>query len=202
MAKELNIPYERAWCMIHKIRTAMAYRDMQYPLSGTIEMDEVYSGSPDPGRKRGRGTRRAKAIFAVSVTDDNKPRFARIQMIKRLDGRSVKAFALSRIARGSTVRSDGLHVYRCLTRLGILHDPAVTSHTARNKHLRWIHIVISNAKAFVTGTFHGLDKKHLQRYLDEFCYRFNRRYHEKELFDRLLLACANAPHVNYDELTR
>jgi transposase-like protein len=201
LAKELDISYERAWLMMHKIRAAMAYRDIQYTLNGTVEMDEAYYGAPDPGR-RGRSTRRTKAIVAVSVTDNNKPRFVKIQTIKRLDGRAVKAFALSRIARGSTIRTDGLHAYRCLTRFGFSHDPAVTSKKARKKHLRWIHIVISNAKAFVTGTFHGLDSKHLQRYLDEFSYRFNRRQHERELFDRLLLACASAPCTTYDELIR
>jgi len=52
------------------------------------------------------------------------------------------------------------------------------------------------------GTFHGLDEKHIQRYLDEFCYRFNRRYREAELFDRLLTAGVAAPPLTYDELTR
>lgn len=201
LSKELDISYDKAWLMVHKIRAAMAYRDTLYRLDGIVEMDDAYFGAPAPG-KRGRGTRRAKAIVAIGLTKDNKPRFVKIQTIKRLDARSVKAFATSGIARGSIVRTDGLHVYRCLSELGFSHEATVASDKVNGGLLHWVHIVISNAKAFMTGTFHGLDDKHIQRYLDEFCYRFNRRYREAELFDRLLLACASAPSVTYDELTR
>jgi len=201
LSKELDIPYERAWLMMHKIRTAMAYRDTLYRLDGTVEMDEAYFESPDPGR-RGRSTRRVKALVAVGLTEDNKPRFANIQTIKRLDARCVKAFATSRIVPGSTIRTDGLHVYRCLAKSGFSHEITVASGKPKGDLLHWVHIIISNAKAFITGTFHGLDDKHIQRYLDEFCYRFNRRHREAELFDRLLLACASAPPLTYDELTR
>lgn len=201
LSKELNIPYDRAWLMLHKIRNAMAYRDMLYQLDGIIEMDEAYFGAPDPGR-RGRSTRRAKAIVAVGLTDNGKPRFTKIKMIKRLDRRSVKAFVIPQIAQWSTIRTDGLNVYHCLAQLNFSHEGTVLAGKVSEKLLHWTHIVISNAKTFVAGTFHGLDGKHLQQYLDEFCYRFNRRRREAELFDRLLLACATAPPLTYDELTR
>ncbi len=200
LSKELDIPYNRAWFIMHKIRFAMAYRDSQYQLTGIVEMDEAYFGTPDRER-RGRGTRRTKALVAVGLTQDNKPRFAKIKIIKRLDARSVEAFAVSQIAQGSTIRIDGLNVYRSLAGLGFSHDATVISGKINDSLLHWIHITISNAKSFVIGTFHGLTKKHYQQYLDEFCYRFNRRYHEAEMFDRLLLACAIAPPITYDELT-
>jgi len=200
LSKELNIPYNRAWLMMHKIRTSMAYRDTLYKLSGIVEMDDAYFEAPVSG-KRGRGTRRIKAIVAVGLTEDGKPRFVKIQTIKRLDARCVKAFAISGITKGSTIHTDGLHVYRCLSEIDFFHKATVTTNKTSGDLLHWVHIVISNAKAFITGTFHGLDDKHIQRYLDEFCYRFNRRYREAELFDRLLLACATSPPITYDELT-
>jgi transposase-like protein len=200
LSKELNIPYARAWLMIHKIRSAMAHRDLQYKLDGIVEMDETYFGSPDRG-KRGRSTRRTKAIVAVGVTGDNKPRFAKIATVRRLDSRTVKAFARPNIAKGSMIRTDGLNIYRGLAKIGFSHQPTVNPGKADGDLLHWTHVIISNAKAFILGTFHGLGKKHLQDYLNEFCYRFNRRYRDAELFDRLLLACASAPHKSYDELT-
>jgi len=200
LSKELNIPYNRAWLMLHKIRVAMAYRDKLYQLDGTVEMDEAYFGAPDPGRK-GRSTRRVKALVAIGLTEDNRPRFIKIQTIKRLDARCVKGFAISQIAQNSTIRTDGLHVYRCLANLSFSHEATVASGKAKGDLLHWVHIIVSNAKTFVTGTFHGLAEKHIQRYLDEFCYRFNRRHREAELFDRLLLACATALPITYDELT-
>jgi transposase-like protein len=199
LGKELGIPYTRAWLMLHKIRAAMAHRDLRYMLDGIVEMDEAYFGAPEPG-VRGRGTGRAKAIVAVSLSDEGKPRFARIQVVRRIDARRVKKFAAAAIAPGSTIRTDGLNVYRCLEKRYI-HKPVIATKTGKEGILKWVHVIISNAKAFITGTFHGLDSKHLQRYLDEFCYRFNRRTREPELFDRLLLACASAPPITFDELT-
>jgi len=201
LSKELDIPYDRAWLMMHKIRSAMAYRDTLYQLNGTVEMDDAYFGAPSPGR-RGRSTQRTKAFIAVGLTKDNKPRFIKIKTIKRLDARSVKSFVVPQIAQGSTIRTDGLRVYQCLTNLGFFHEATVVFDKANGDILHWVHIIISNAKAFIIGTFHGLGKKHIQSYLDEFCYRFNRRQHEAELFDRLLLACATAPPITFDELTQ
>jgi len=62
------------------------------------------------------------------------------------------------------------------------------------------NILISNAKAFILGTFHGIGRKHLQAYLDEFCYRFNRRNWEFQLFDRLATACVASKSVAFSEL--
>lgn len=200
LKKELGIPYDRAWLMLHKIRSAMAHRDSQYRLNGVVELDEAYFGAPDPG-KSGRGTGRVKALVAVSVTPNGKPRFTKIQKVSRLDARRVKRFAADWIELGSTVHTDGLNIYRCLSK-HYAHEPVVATGQPKEKLLKWVHVIISNAKAFITGTFHGLDTKHIQRYLDEFCYRFNRRYREAELFDRLLAACAGSPPLTYDELTR
>ena len=68
--------------------------------------------------------------------------------------------------------------------------------------LPWVHTIISNAKAFVLGTYHGIGPKHLQVYLDEFCYRFNRRFWEDQLFNRMLAACMNCETITFGELTQ
>jgi transposase-like protein len=177
----------------------MACRDAEYQLEGTVEIDEAYFGAPDRG-KRGRGTRRAKALVALSLTPDSKPRFLKIRTVKRLDARSVKSFAGTAITPGSTVRTDGLNVYQGLSEQGFLHTATIAPGKTKDDVLYWTHIVISNAKTFIAGTFHGLDEMHIQRYLDEYCYRFNRRHREAELFDRLLFACASAPPAALSEL--
>jgi hypothetical protein len=76
---------------------------------------------------------------------------------------------------------------------------SVSQHGAADTHGQspWV----STAKVFIVGTFHGLGDRHIQQYLNEFCYRFNRRHRENELFDRLLRACATAPQITHDELT-
>lgn len=199
LTKELGIPYDRAWLMLHKLRSAMGNRDKQYRLQGTIELDEAYFGAPVPG-KRGRSTKRPKALVAVSVGSNGKPLFVKIQIVQRLDHRCVKLFAKNNIESGSHIQTDGLSAYTCLTE-GYVHNPVIAKGKPKDALLKWAHVVFSNAKAFIEGTFHGLDAKHMQRYLDEFCYRFNRRYKEDELFDRLLAACCEAPPITLDELT-
>ena len=67
--------------------------------------------------------------------------------------------------------------------------------------MNWLHIIIGNAKAFVLGTFHGLGKKHLQSYLDEFCYRFNRRFVHGEIFSRLAFAVTASLPLRFADLT-
>jgi len=200
LSKELNIPYARAWLMLHKIRDAMAQRDALYRLDGVVEMDEAYFGGPDSG-KRGRGTRRAKAIVALGLREDGKPRFVKMRKVRRLDTRSVNAYARAGIARGSTIRTDGLNVYNELSTRGFRHEATIAPGRGKDDVLHWTHTIISNAKAFISGTFHGLDDQHIQSYLGEFCYRFNRRHREPELFDRLLTACVTAPPMTRDELT-
>jgi len=200
LSKELSVPYDRAWLMLHKIRAAMAHRDAEYKLDGIVELDESYIGAPDEGR-RGRGTRRAKAIVALELTANGRPRFVKMRIAKRLDARSVKSFATGGIVPGTTTRTDGLNIYNGLGKLGFIHEATIAPGKTKDDMLYWTHIMISNAKAFILGTFHGLEDMHIQRYLDEFTYRFNRRYREGELFDRLLFACASAPPATLAELT-
>ncbi|MBQ8587112.1 MAG: transposase, partial [Oscillospiraceae bacterium] len=59
-----------------------------------------------------------------------------------------------------------------------------------SEHLKWLHRIVGNAKAFINGTYHGTSTKHLQMYLSEYCYRFNRRSFGGAIFDRLLIAIA------------
>jgi hypothetical protein len=67
--------------------------------------------------------------------------------------------------------------------------------------LKWLHTIIGNTKAFVSGTFHGLGRKHLQSYLDEFCYRLNRRYMGGDIFCRLLFAATQSSPLRFADLT-
>jgi hypothetical protein len=80
------------------------------------------------------------------------------------------------------------------------HQPKKFEAQTGNEHLRRLHTIVSNAKRFILGTYHGLGGKHFQAYLDEFCYRMNRRFVASQLFDRLLCACASTATVTYQML--
>jgi hypothetical protein len=68
--------------------------------------------------------------------------------------------------------------------------------------LPWVHRVISNPKAVIRGAHRGVSEKHLQSYLSEICYRFNRRFWERELFDRLIKACVSTGSITYSQLIK
>ena len=102
---------------------------------------------------------------------------------------SVRKFAHAAIADGSEIHSDGYCSY-ILALEGYTHEHK--PYDSDSGLLHWLHIVISNAKAFILGTYHGLPKKHFQSYLDEYSFRFSRRGFSGALVDRLALAVSRS----------
>ena len=193
LSRQLELGYRTAWTMLHKLRKAMGQRDERYTLTGSIEMDDAYFGGKGKG-KMGRGT--AKTPVVVMVEDRGEHAgFIGIKALSAVSKVQLTAAAKAKIARGQHVHTDGWTGYNGLSGLG--HDhlaEKVLPHQAPEK-LPWVHIAISNAKRFLLGTYHGVSRKYLQAYLDEFSYRFNRRAWEPTLTSRLLTACVSANPV-------
>src|SRR4051794_34201885 len=103
---------------------------------------------------------------------------------RRLLGRRARPFVAAAIAAGGTVVSDGWPGYRRLKE--VKHDPRVVGDAPAHTVLPWVHRVFANAKRWALGVYHGLREEHLQAYLDEFVFRFNRRRTPHAAFDRLL----------------
>jgi transposase-like protein len=200
LSKDIEVSYPTAWLILHKIREAMKNRDESYHLCGIVEMDEAYFGGSDEDGKRGRGTNKTKALIGLSLNKDGSPKYAKMEVISDLKGKTILDFAERTVASGSSINSDAYRSYNALKekyehkpkKFNLIEDPC---------HLKWLHVIVSNAKAFIQGTFHGLDEKHFQRYLDEFCYRFNRRGFEGQGFFRLLNSCVDSNTITYNELT-
>ena len=201
LKSKLGVSYTTAWVMSNKIRFAMGKRDAEYDLSGVVEIDDAFFGASSEGGKRGRGTDKTAVLVSVSLTDEGKPKFAKMEVVETLDGETVTEFANNFLAKGSEVRTDGLPIYSPLANNGYLLVQKNYDPKKQPEHLHWTHIFISNAKAFIDGTFHGLDPLHMQRYLDEFCYRLNRRWFTSDIFSRLVNACIHAGKITYYELT-
>jgi transposase-like protein len=208
--------YKTAWLMAHKVRKAMADRDAGYSLAGLVEMDETFFGPK--GRKKGRGSERKSTVLcAVSLYRDKKgeekPGFAHMQVVDDASADTVEDF-LDRLGCGAsteegkqllqTIRTDGWKSYGTAAKnRGLKHFKVILRDPkSAGKLLPWVHRVISNVKAVIKGTHRGVSEKHLQSYLSEVCYRFNRRFWEKELFDRLVQACISTETLTYKELTQ
>lgn len=201
ISEELGISYKTAWLMLQKIRKAMGDRDSQYMLGGIVELDDFFLGAPTEGGKRGRGTEKSLVLAGLSLNNQGYPLFLKMQVVPDVKGVTLAEFAHSVIESGSKISSDAYRSYLKLAKEGYEHEPKDFDPKQNPDHLKWLHTVISNAKAFIAGTFHGFDKKHLQAYLKEFCYRFNRRRFKGELFNRLLTCCLKTSTVTFAELT-
>lgn len=198
--EELGVSYKTAWLILQKIRRAMGNQDSQYMLSGIVELDDFFLGAPTEGGKRGRGTDKTLVIAGLSLSKQGYPLFLKMQVAPDLKGGTLADFAHSFIDSGSRISSDAYRSYLKLAKEGYSHEPKEFNPKENPDHLKWLHTVVSNAKAFIAGTFHGLERKHLQLYLHEFCYRFNRRRFKGELFNRLLTCCLSTSTVTFAEL--
>jgi transposase-like protein len=183
----LEVNYRTALRLLRKIREAMRAQDANYQLSGLVEMDDAYFGGRKAGTD-GRGTGKVKVAIALSTDEKGRPRHLRMKVIEKVSIEEIHRVAVECIAKGSTILSDGHVSYKQLKNMGYQHISKNYYKEDKDEFLKWLHTVISNAKAFVEGTYHGLGSEYLQTYLNEFCYRFNRRFFAKELFGRLLNA--------------
>lgn len=199
ISREFPVSYPTAWTMLQKIRQAMEQRDDQYQLAGIVELDEAYFGAPTTGQKRGRGTQRSAVLVSLAVSADGHPRFANLHPVPDLHRSTIEDYLEEQTAETSEIHTDALSTYQGLT---IRAHRWVKAYQADlSEAFRWLHTVISNAKAFIAGTYHGIGAKHLSAYLAEYCYRFNRRFWQDQLFDRLLYASVHGQPVTYTELT-
>lgn len=185
----IQVSYPTAWLILHKIREAMAKKDEDYTLNGTVLVDDAFFGGVVEGKKRGRGTEKANVLVAVSLSKDDTPLFAKMALVENMKKETVAAAIENMIDSGSTIRSDAHKTLINLKEFN--HEVIVASKNKEqaNEILHWVNVIISNAKAYILGTYHGLPKKYLQRYLNEFCYRLDRRFCEQVIFYKLVNAC-------------
>ena len=186
LMRQLHVTYKTAWYLLQRIREAMGNADENCLLQGIIELDDTYFGGPGSSGKRGRGTNKTKVLVAVSKDDKGRPKRLKLRVVKDLKGKTIGRFAIENIAEGSVINSDAYRSYRKPLKDKWLHQWQVFD--ADSEVLAWLHIIVSNIKTSVQGTFHGLDEKYLQRYLNEATFRFNRRFQLPSLFDQLLNA--------------
>jgi len=192
--------YSTAWTWLHKLRRAMV-RPGRDRLSGTVEVDETYWGSEEEGMI-GRQTE-DKALIAVAVEDTGK-KIGRIRMkrIPDTNRKTLHGFITEMVEPGSTIRTDGLQSYRDL--LGYVHDRQIQSHQDAGEHLLpCVHQVVSLLKRWLLGTHQGgIGHAHLDYYLDEFTFRFNRRNSKSrgKLFYRLLQQAVQVDPVTYAQM--
>ena len=207
--------YQPIWCMVHKIRASMGLRDDNYILCGTLELDEgffsvdVPEDRKDEPEKRGRGSQ-SKATVLVMVEsepdienpDKGKGRKAgclKMKVIPDLKSATVTERVKEHVSPEACLDTDDSTSYVNLKDIAVEHRPLkVADRKQVGKVFPWVHIAIANAKRWLLANHHGIKEEYLQFYLNEFCYRFNRRYLGEALLDRLMLcAISNKNEFRY-----
>jgi len=217
LADQLGLTYKTAWLLIQKLRRSMVDPDRE-PLEGVVEVDQAEipfrAGDTffDPGNS-------GKILIAGAVevidrdTGQAKPRREKAKYLDTLSGRirlamiadnsaaSIEAFVRANVKRGTTLLTDGHASYPGLT--DYRHDPRVVGKMAAHVVLPWVHRVFSLVKRWGLGTYHGLRRKHVDTYLNEFVFRYNRRFYRHASFETILgLASHHEPASYWDIIGR
>lgn len=195
--------YQTAWVWLHKLRRAMV-RPGRELLTGPVEVDETYVGAPEQdvhGREAPD-----KSIIAIAA-EDRGARMGRIriQVIPNCSADSLLPFVANNVEPGSAVRTDGWLGYSGLTTMGFLHTIISLRAKRRPAHelLPHVHRVASLLKRWLLGTHQGgIHQHHLDYYLDEFTFRFNRRTSRSRglLFYRLMEQAASTGPAPYHSI--
>ena len=199
--------YETAWTMLHRLRRAMVRRERDL-LKGEVEVDETYLAISEREKPRARGKSNTSKILVAIGVEILKPKgFGRIRL-RRIDNDSdecVIPFVRDNIEPGSLVRTDGSAAYRTLAKLGYDHNRQVMlgAETPAHATMPGVHRVASLVKRWILGTHHGaVQPGHLDAYLDEFVFRFNRRSSNSRgmLFYRLMQQAVVTEPVTYQNV--
>jgi transposase-like protein len=187
--------YRTAWNWLHKLRRAMV-RPGRDGLSGTVEMDEVYIGGERPG-KRGRGAAGKALVLVAAPVDGSKIGRIRLARVTDASAPVLAQATLAAVSLGSQVLTDGWSGYAMLRAKGCRHAVVRESAVVGDNLLPRANRVAALLQRWLLGTHQGaVAAAHLDYYLDEFTFRFNRRTSGSRglLFQRLVeQALALAP---------
>jgi transposase-like protein/predicted RNA-binding Zn-ribbon protein involved in translation (DUF1610 family) len=219
--------YETAFQTLHKLRAAMVRpgRD-RIGAEWPVEVDETYVGGATQGEGRGRH-HKTLVVGIVEVRprrrapgpDPNLPSGQRpkhrgghgrgfiagrlrLQVIPNRTQETLEPLVMANVQPGTEVRTDGWTGYDNLQKLGYRHNSVSVQgdHVKMDQHLPMIHIVFGNLDAWLLGTHHGVSPKHLQSYLNEFVFRFNRRFWPMVAFDSVLKIATRVGAATYRDL--
>ena len=195
--------YQTAWTWLHKLRRAMV-RPGRERLEGCVEVDETYLGGAEEG-VHGRETEN-KAIVAVAAEEDGRG-IGRIRLRRLADvsADSLRPFVEQCVTPGAVVHTDGWPAYNGIEAKGYTHKVTVLSQHDEPAHqlMPRVHRVASLLKRWLLGTHQGaVSEKHLDYYLDEYTFRFNRRRSRARglLFYLLLQNAVAVDPVPYSQL--
>jgi hypothetical protein len=189
LKRQLGVNYKTAWSIKHKLLQGMKEYNDQIPISGTIQLDDVYWGGEHRGGKRGRGSEnKTPFVAAVSLDEESHPIAMKMTVVDAFRKNTISDWAQKHLVAGSEVTSDKLACFTAVTAADCGHIRIKCGGNLElldSEYFKWVNTMIGNVKTALTGTCHAIDPKHLPRYLAEFCFRFNHRFNLRKLLPLL-----------------
>ena len=194
-AMELNrhvgVSYPTAWLMQHKIMTAMATREAQRRLSGTVQVDDAYLGGERAGGKRGRGSEKEVLfVAAVSLKGAGNPLYFKVTPVPGFTSDAISKWVSANLSPGADVPSDGLACLAAVTEAGCTYRAEVVAQRKPRDlpQFEWVNPVLGNLKTTASGAYKAFGyRKYADLYLGAFTYRFNWRFDLADLVVRLVV---------------
>ncbi|GAA3929061.1 IS1595 family transposase [Litoribacillus peritrichatus] len=201
LKRELDVNYDTAWKLKHKLLQAMKESDDKHSLRGIVQIDDVYWGGKRRGGKRGRGAEgKTSFVAAVSVNPDGHPQKMRMTVVDGFTNDAIEQWSNRHLAPESTVISDKLACFSSTETAGCYHFGLKTSGNYElmdSPLFKWVNVMIGNVKNSLKGSCHSINPKHLPRYLAEYCFRFNHRFNLREMLPKLAQVAVRTPAMPY-----
>lgn len=206
MRRQLGLKnYRPVWEMMHKIRAAMGQRDDRYGLEGMVEFDEGYFSVPvkkGTKLKRGKGSQRRASVAVMAESTpledlrtkkkSSHCRYFKMKVLSGQEAKDINEVVKNDLSEQTIVFSDKATNFVDIAGFVEGHVIEYSDEHTSKKTLRWVHIAIANAKRMFLGIYHWFHGSRLQNYLNEFCYKLNRRHFGGRKFERLATAIASS----------
>jgi ribosomal protein L37E len=194
--------YEPVFKMYHKIRVVMGKRDDFYKLEDMVEYDEAFvekavDKKTKANLKAGRGSQKQSTVAVMAESTiledintgklEKSCRYFKMKKIKNLEAKTAEDIIKDFVDKDTVLQTDKSTTFTNLSNCIDIHVKEISGTNEGKFNLKWVHIAISNLKKHLQ-TYHMITERMMQNYLDEFCYKLNRRYFGQKLFDRLIIA--------------
>jgi transposase-like protein len=205
LQRELEVGYKTAWLMLQKLRDATVRAD-RGRLCGVVEVDETYIGGEESGVSGRQLIGKALVVIAVEL-DGKKVGRVRLREVPDASANSLVGFVSSVVEAGALVHTDDWSGYNGIQAAGFRHQVTLVCGEPQRavKLLPRVHLVASLLKRWLGATHQGrVEKAHLQAYLDEYTFRFNRRRsaHVGKIFHRLIEQVVVHKARSYAQITK
>jgi transposase-like protein len=195
MAKRYGVRQTTAWLFMQKVKTAMKSSG-QHPMEGDVQVDEFVIGGREDGKQgRSYDSKKSKVVLAVELTPKNLVKRAYAKVIEDYCAASILPLFEEHISKEAKVTTDKWAAY---TKIGKVYN--ITQIKSNSITFRPINTIVHQIKSWIRTIQSHVDKGHLQKYLDEYCYRLNRSIHKQTIFHNLFCRMVKHKPVGWNEV--